>query len=255
MATQKEQKIKKLLDRHKPGTVSLASWFEGLGISRDLQKHYRRSGWLESVGKGAFKRSGDEVRWQGALHTLQTQAALPVHAGATTALNLQGLAHYFRLGAETIFLFSPPKTPLPAWFRDHDWNVAIQHIQSSILPETVGLTDHEDKTFSIRIAAPERAILECLHLAPDELDLMECFQVMEGLTNLRPQLVQELLQKCSSIKAKRLFLYMAERAHHQWFRLVDTSKLDLGTGERSLAKGGVYVPKYQLVIPNSLAAP
>ena len=97
-------------------------------------------------------------------------------------------------------------------------------------------------------------MLECLHLAPENQDLVECFQVMEGLTTLRPKLVQELLEKCKSIKAKRLFLFMAEKANHQWLSYVKTSTVALGAGARSLDKGGVYVPKYHLVLPNALAS-
>ncbi len=82
---------------------------------------------------------------------------------------------------------------------------------------------------------------------------MECFQLMEGLANLRPKLVQQLLAACTLVKAKRLFLYLAEKANHQWLRYVDRSALDLGSGSRSLAQGGTYVSKYQLVVPESLA--
>ncbi len=247
-------KIKMLLAEHRPGTVCLATWLQSQGISRSLQQSYRHGGWLESIGPGAYKRPGDNVSWQGALYALQAQANLPVHPGAMTALAMQGLAHYLRLGQETVFLFSPPKTTRPAWFRKHDWAVRIKHVSTSILPPTLGLQDRDEKTFTIRISSPERAMLECLHLAPDELDLVECAQVMEGLVNLRPRLVQELLTACTSIKAKRLFVYLAERSGHQWLQLVDTSKLDLGTGDRSLAKGGVYVAKYHLVLPESLVA-
>src|SRR5579859_4105995 len=123
MSTRNEQKITRLLDLHKPGTVCLSPWMESLGISRDLQKRYRRSHWLESVGQGAFKRPSDEVQWQGGLFALQTQAGLAIHAGAITALVMQGLGHYLRLGKPQVYLFSPPKTPLPAWFKKHDWAV------------------------------------------------------------------------------------------------------------------------------------
>ncbi|MBI2825763.1 MAG: type IV toxin-antitoxin system AbiEi family antitoxin domain-containing protein [Planctomycetia bacterium] len=75
---------------------------------------------------------------------------------------------------------------------------------------------------------------------------------MEGLGSLRPDLVRDLLTACTSVKAKRLFLYMAEKANHQWLRFVDTSSLDLGKGERSLSKGGFYVAKYHLVVPSEL---
>jgi Transcriptional regulator, AbiEi antitoxin, Type IV TA system/Transcriptional regulator, AbiEi antitoxin N-terminal domain len=253
VSTENGTKLKKLLGLYRPGTVLLASWLERQGISRDLQTRYRRSGWLESVGAGAFKRPGDLVTWQGGLFALQHQAGLPVHAGAMTALSLQGFAHFLRLGQHNVFLLSPRGTKLPAWLKKHDWGMPIRHVPTSVFPAEVGFADHDEKNYTIRISGPERAMLECLHLAPKEFDLVECFQVMEGLTTLQPKVVQELLAACTSVKAKRLFLYMAERANHQWLSIVDASSLDLGKGERSLSKGGVYVPKYNLVVPPELA--
>jgi hypothetical protein len=44
---------------------------------------------------------------------LQTQANLPIHVGAMTALAMQGMAHYIRMGRETNYLFAPLKTPYP----------------------------------------------------------------------------------------------------------------------------------------------
>lgn len=254
VSTHTERKLTRLLDQHKPGTVYLASWLESLGISRDLQKRYRGSGWLESIGPGAMKRPVDKVTWQGGLYALQTQAKILIHAGAITALSLQGYAHYLRLGTAKVYLFTAPKTPLPAWFRRRDWGASIRHVQSSILPSTIGLTDHNEKNFAIRVSSPERAMLECLHLTPDELDMVECFQTMEGLTNLRPKVVQELLQKCSSVKAKRLFLFLAEQSGHQWLSRVDLAKISLGTGHRRLSTEGVYVAKYQITVPKALVA-
>lgn len=96
-------------------------------------------------------------------------------------------------------------------------------------------------------------MLECLYLAPAEIDLVECFHIMEGLANLRPKLVRQLLATCTSVKVKRLFLYLAQKANHQWLRLVDRSRVDLGTGSRSLVSGGTYIAKYQLVVPEALA--
>ena len=75
---------------------------------------------------------------------------------------------------------------------------------------------------------------------------------MEGLTTLRPKLLQPLLEQCSSIKVKRLFLYMAEKAGHDWFQRLDTSKFNLGAGARTVTKGGVYVSSYGLTVPEEL---
>lgn len=252
MSMNKEEKLKKLLDAHLPGTAYVAAWLEGRGISPALQQRYRSSGWLETVGRGAFKRPNERLTWQGGLYTLQAQSGIAVHAGALTALALQGFAHYVRLGAETVFLFSPPKTNLPAWYKNHDWGQSINYCSTSVLPPSLGLVDYQAGAFSIKISGPERAMLECLHLAPDTVDLVECYQVMEGLTTLRPKLLQPLLEQCNSVKVKRLFLYMAEKAGHDWFKRLDTKKTDLGAGDRALTKGGVYVSSYGLTLPEEL---
>jgi hypothetical protein len=96
------------------------------------------------------------------------------------------------------------------------------------LPKELGLTKHEDKTFSITISSLERAILEALYLAPDKIDLIECYHIMEGLIGLRPNILQELLEKCSSVRVKRLFLYMANKVNHDWFQFIDVTNIDLG---------------------------
>ena len=63
--------------------------------------------------------------------------------------------------------------------------------------------------------------MECLSLCPNEFSLTEAYELMEGLSTLRPKQVQELLGACKSIKAKRLFLYFAEKAGHSWFKYID----------------------------------
>jgi len=253
MSTQNEQKLKKVLDSHLRGTVVLAKWLEAMGISRELQKRYRQSGWLESVGTGAFRRSGEKVTWQGALYAMQTQAKLPIHAGALTALSMQGLAHYFWVSEETVFLFSPQQTLLPRWFKNYSWGNPVQHAKTSFLPQALGLTVHEERNFTINISTPERAILECLYLSPRKLDLVECYHLMEGLSNLRPKVVQELLEKCNSVKVKRLFLFMASKARHQWLNFIDQNMIDLGKGDRSVVSRGVYYSDFQISIPKELA--
>ena len=174
-----ESKIKKLLAVHTPGTAILPAWLR----PRESRTTCRIAtavtvGWnrsprvpskdlaMTSLGKEGFTRPGSG------------QTSRP-RRGDDSARHARARA-LRALGHPKVFLFSPPKTPLPAWFRNHDWQVSIRHFQTSILPESLGLTDHDEKTFSIRLSSPERAMLECLYLAPDELDLVECFQVMRA---------------------------------------------------------------------------
>ena len=253
MTTQNETKLKTLFNNIQPGTVVLAPWLEKLGISRNLQKHYIRSGWLETLGRGAYKKPADKVTWLGGVYSLQKQADLSVHVGAITALSLHGLSHYVRMDSEIIWLFSPYRESLPKWFKDNPWESTVYHQQTSFLPENTGIIEREVMKLPLKISSPERAMLECLYLAPRKFDLFESLQLMDGLLNLRPKTVQELLENCNSVKVKRLFLYLAEKANQQWLSFVDTSSIDLGSGNRRIAEKGVYNSKYKITIPKELA--
>jgi hypothetical protein len=254
MTTNSDKKLMNLLANHVPETIFLASWLEKIGISRELQKYYLRSGWLESYGFGAYKRPNEDVKWFGALNSIQRQTAVPVHVGGLTSLSLQGLAHYARLGKESLYLFSPNYVKLPKWFQNQEWSTKVVHVKTKLLPQSVGLFEYKEGTVKLHISSPERAILECLYLTPNHFDMVECYQILEGLSNLRPKVLQELLEKCSSIKVKRLFLFMASKATHQWLPFIDTTRIELGKGDRMLVKGGVYVSQNRISIPKDLAA-
>jgi hypothetical protein len=64
--------------------------------------------------------------------------------------------------------------------------------------------------------------------------------------------MQELLEKCSSIKVKRLFLFMASKAKHQWLEFIDQTKIALGIGDRVIIREGVYISKYKISVPKEL---
>ena len=72
---------------------------------------------------------------------------------------------------------------------------------------------------------------------------------MEGLTTLRPKLVQRLLEECKSVKVRRLFLFMAESSNHDWVKELNVEKIDLGSGKRVIVKNGVLDKKYKITVP------
>jgi hypothetical protein len=120
----------------------------------------------------------------------------------------------------------------------------------------MGLTERADGDFSIRLSAPERAVLEAIEDVPRLQSFGEARLLMEGLTTLRPELVQQLLEACRSVKAKRLFLFLAEEADHPWVKELSISRVDLGKGKRSIVKGGRLDAKYQITVePNTNSAP
>lgn len=230
----------------------LSSWLSDQGYSLDLQKRYRKSHWLESIGSGAMIRTSEKVDHMGGLYALQHQKGLSIHIGAKTALSLLGKSQYLELSNKRVILFGDKDERLPTWFSEYLWGVEVSYYRSSFLPPDLGLTKIDHQTFQLNISGAARAMLECLYLVPENQPLMECYELMESLNNLRPNIVQSLLEQCSSVKVKRLFLYLAEKARHGWFSYLKTDKIDLGSGKRSLVKNGVYIPKYKITVPKEV---
>ncbi|WP_255265463.1 type IV toxin-antitoxin system AbiEi family antitoxin domain-containing protein, partial [Sphingobium chlorophenolicum] len=132
----------------------------------------------------------------------------------------------------------------------------VRHVQTKLLPQDLGVIEQTTpEGFALRTSTAERAALELLHLAPKIFGLVEAGLIMESMTLIRPKLMQSLLEQCASIKARRLFLYLAERADLPVIRHLDLDRIDLGVGDRSLVPNGRYVAKYQLLLPKELVDP
>lgn len=232
----------------------MSRWLEAQGAYQQLVHEYEKSGWIQRIGQGAYARAGDSVEWTGGLHALQEQMKLPVHAGAKTALQMQGYAHFLPMGkGGNVSLFGSPGTRLPAWFRQYDWGVEFRYITTKLFADdpSAALTKKQLATYAITVAAPERAIMEVLYLVPAEASFEEAGLLMESLTTLRPRLVQSLLEQCHSVKVKRLFMFLAESHNHGWVRRLDLSKVDFGKGKRMIVKGGRLDTKYNITVPDS----
>lgn len=254
MSTKKESKINALLRSQPAGVVLTSSWLAKHGYSRELQRRYKKSQWFDALGTGALVRHGDHVDYLGGVYALQSQLGLSVHPGGKTALAMQGRAHYLEFSTKRAQLFAGKGESLPLWFRKYDWGLEVECKSTSFLPPELGLVEFEHQRFTVKISSPPRALMECLYLAPRAQSLVEAYELMEGLNNLRPNVVQELLSACTSVKVKRLFLYLAEKAGHQWFGFLECKKLDLGSGKRAIVPDGHYVSKYQITVPKELEA-
>ena len=254
MSSETRSKINRLLIAWPQGTVAVSRWLEAQGAYQQLVHEYEKSGWIQRIGHGAYLRAGDSVEWSGGLYALQEQMMLPVHAGAKTALQMQGYAHFLPMGkGGAMSLFGSPGTRLPAWFRQYDWGLEVRYTTTKLFVDdpNAALTKKELATYAITLSAPERAIMEVLYLVPAEVSFEEADLLMESLTTLRPRLVQPLLEQCHSVKVKRLFMFLAESHNHAWVRKLDLSKVDFGKGKRMIVKGGRLDTKYSITVPDS----
>lgn len=136
---------------------------------------------------------------------------MTVHPPGPTALMMLGKSHYLNLAQKKVFLMGKPQEKLPAWFLKHQWDIEFNYTTTSFLPPGLGIVVQEVTNFSIQVSGAARAMMECLYLAPKHQDLIACYENMKGLSNLQPKVVQELLEECSSVKVKRLFLYRQKK--------------------------------------------
>lgn len=245
-------KINNLRQQIPSNGIMLTSWLEKSGFNRNEVYDYMESGWLQRISTGVYQFTGDTPTLYGILASYQKQIGLKYHIGAASALELKGFSHYIAMGKPTAVVFSPVRPPLPKWLNDADLDMNLAEVTTKVLG-TIGIEQMDYQEQTLTVSSPERAIMECVLLSPSRYDLMDVYYLMEMLTSLRSALIQQLLENCTSVKVKRMFLYMAEKAHHRWFAKLDLSKISLGSGTRSFAKGGVKVNTYDIVIPKELA--
>lgn len=245
-------KINNLRQHSSNNGILLTSWLEKIGFSRSEISNYVESGWLERITTGVYKFAGDRPSLLGILGSYGCQANLKYHIGAESALELKGFSHYVSMGKPQAVVYAPIRPSLPKWIGNVDLDMQLVSVSTKIFGE-YGIEQMDYQGLSIMVSSPERAIMECISLAPKHYNLTDVFYIFEMLTSLRASMVQQLLESCTSVKVKRLFLYMAEKSRHRWFAKLDISRINLGSGTRSFEKGGVKNAKYDIVIPKELA--
>lgn len=258
MTRKKPAKMNQVFQKWPKGTVATQTWLNQLGVSSKLANWHIGSGWLVRFGARAFIQPGSQVDWRGGLYALQIQLGMSVHVGGQSALELQGWAHYVPLGQhKKVVLVSDRPEQLPSWFRNHHWEVTLEHrcmLLFEQIPEEA-TTYLECGGFKIAMSSAERALMEQIHLTRSNDDIEHAHLLMEGLSTLRPDIVQDLLENCRSAKVRRFFLWSAQTSGHAWFSHLDPLRIDLGKGKRQIYKGGEFNQQYQITVPKQEELP
>ena len=213
-------------------------------------------------------RKGGYLQWEGVIRSMQIGEGIPLHVGGRFALSLAGHEHYLRLGdAGTITLYGATRPP--GWLGKLSLKQRFEfqgkggfdlpplsftaEMPKEMLSEH-GLVWHQvaPSNEALVCSTPERAILELCDSVVDASLVYEVDALMQAMTTLRPQRVGLMLRRCRSIKAKRLFLALANRHRHAWLPHVSLDGVDLGKGNRSLVPGGRLDPAYQITLPGDL---
>ena len=256
MGLQKDEKLNSLLEHLPEGVAAPSRWLADQGYSRQLVRKYVQGNWLQPLGRGVYARAQGVVTWEGVVLGMQRLAGLPFHVGGVSALNRQGFAHYLPLGGEnTIHLWGRDK--VPAWVRAVSLQESLCFHTARMFAEDadsvgINIVSSRVRDWTLQVSGPERAILEVLSLVDTtKTSFTHAAELFAGLTSLRPHVVNTLLTACTSIKVKRLFLFLADRHNYPWFSKVMWRQLDLGRGKRVITKGGVLDKQFMITVPES----
>lgn len=251
MNIENKDKLNQLLKHWRPGVLFFSSWLKKHGYSDQLMQQYRKSGWFSSLSKAVMYRTGDKLSSFAAISSYNSQMEKAFYVGAHSALELYGFNHYVPMGKPLLMIGHPQKDEVPGWLKTSTFECELKFFSTKhFLHPKLALIKKAD--FDTLVSEPEQAFLECLMLAPNQYAYIDLFYIMEQLTTLRASVVQELLENTNNIKTKRLFLFMAQKADHEWYKRLDISKINIGTGKQKLTDNGVYLSEYMITIPKEL---
>jgi len=252
----KGRKLNQLMKSLPEGVAAPSSWLNTQGISRQLSQKYVGSGWLNKLAHGCYVLPGSPVTWEGVLLGLSRLGGLRLHVGGLSALSRSGDMHYLEVGGESeIQVWSQKK--VPGWVAEVGLQPSLRFHYRKLFRESLadtGLTSKKTgiRDWELKRSTPERAILEWLsELGDSEEDFNYASEMVEGLALARPALVQQLLEGCTSVRVKRLFLFLANHHQLRWLKKLDMEKVDTGKGKRQMVKGGRYDSEFMITVPES----
>lgn len=239
------------------GQLVNRQWLTKRGYSRPEVDYYLRTGALATVARGLYRRPGPPLKWEGIVCSLQG-LGYELHVGGAQALNEGGHGHFVAMAkVQEVHLYSHEK--LPAWLEDgHQPEPAyrfVVHRQpwlKGMAEEFMAVRSYGQWDWPLRYASPELATLEYLVELETETDFHQMERWFESLITLSPVKLQQLLTQCPSVKARRLFGWFAQRHDHAWYPKLDWSRINLGSGKRSVIAGGSYNNHWQITVPRNM---
>jgi hypothetical protein len=226
-------------------------WLYEQGFGRSSVDFFIRSGKLVAVVNGIYRKPGPPLKWQNIVYSL-SKLDYKVHVGHNTALQYHGYQHFLPLGNQNhLSIYSNRK--LPKWLNviesDYDFIQVHNNPFEDSFTEGLEKIPFGNWDWPIFYSNQERAFLEYLSTVTTEEEIQKAKLMFEGAGGLRPKLLQTLLEECTQIKAKRLFLWLAKRQNHQWYHHIDISQINLGSGKRQIIKNGFFDKDFMFTVP------
>jgi hypothetical protein len=247
------KKLKETLTTWPRNALFTTDDLKARGVSPSLLQEWRKSGWIVSLGRGVMYRQGDTPTWVNALELLN-RLSPTVHIGGRTSFELAKVSQYVRGPRGQKFLYVQDHQRLPPWFlsfvEKENLNIQTRGLFTTNL-SGISLTEYLADGVAVVGSTLERASIELSAGVDDELSYNEAKELVQALVSPRLNLLAQLLQNCESVRAKRVFLHLAEACNHKWYADLDLTCVDLGRGPREVVKKGRFDARFQITVPDS----
>ena len=273
MAIDYETKLAKLLRIWPKGTALTSNYLLGEGYTPQLLSTYVKGRWIEALeqSRGVYWRPwtyGNDVHKEeetsnfpeiyGFLRALHLEQNT-IHPSGLTALELDGAAHFIPAqNKHRIDLMLNGREHLPAWFQRLKTKNNVHVFQKTLFKNEAPSWQMNFKnwgSFITPYSCRERAAFELLSLVPQHYSLDYAALLLSSLTQLRSDVLEELLKNCKNFKTKRLLLALGEEHQTPWFEKLDNQfgdlfkKFSLGKGSIILQKEAGYSSRFRISIP------
>ncbi|RZK47903.1 MAG: hypothetical protein EOO99_11995 [Pedobacter sp.] len=252
---------RKLLEHHVPeGLIVSRKWLiKETALSNHAIDNLVKSEQLKLLWKGLYTRGIITPNWRSIVFTLQHILQTDFIIGGLFALELKGFSHYLPNSNQVkVHLYGNDKLPL--WVNEivkHD--LFVKHTRTNLfanmdksLSEKYTTTiPWKENTAVLKISTPERACLEMLDMVPNIISFEHADQLIQGMTTLSPRALQALLEMCTNIKVKRLFLWFAKRHNYVWNTKLNLEKIAIGSGKRVIERGGEIDKDFLITVPKN----
>lgn len=202
-----------------------------MGISNALAAYMVKAGWLQRLSRGVYLLTGDSPSRDGTIAHL-ARSIPGLHVGGKTALSWQGVRHNIAF-REKVVLWGRRPYRIPAWVDDSmSYSYQTTDLFDCDLPYEMGLKPLPSGCPEVLVSVPERAILELASDIGKGQSMEEASNLVIGLRNLRPDVLDEYLRHCKRVKVVRLVRDLGREADFLWARDLQKHVDRLGAGKR-----------------------
>lgn len=234
------------LDQALPeGLLVDRAWLQQRGFDRPAIDHYLRSGKLDAAARGLYRKPGPTLKWQNVIYSL-SELGYRVHVGHLSALAFHGFQHFLEVRPEAeVRLYGDSR--LPKWVNALSIpSKLVEMTRSPFEAFDLGIEEIPFGTWDwpIRHAGPERAFLELTSTVTTSEEIRRAERLMEGAVNLRPALLQSLLEEC-----RRRRTMDTQNPYSEQVRLLVRILPIVATAECLALKGGTAINLFYRDIP------